>query len=134
MMKKKFSIKTDLVESKGKVFIYINKKNNVQVTEQEVRKEVGSSIKLGKLTAVNDKFFVFDIMEKIKNNKSLRDEAIENFNPEEIEKVDLTLSHAGSDLEPAPEETEAPKKPTRKNTRKPRTRRRATTVKKETSE
>jgi len=133
-MRKKFSIKIDLIESKNKVFVYIKKKNGVQVEESEVRKEVGSSAKLGKLTAVNDKFFVFDIVKKIENNKSLRDEAIENFNPEEMEKVDLTLSHAGSDLEPAPEEIVKPKQSTRKTTRKPRTRRKSPTTKKEISE
>ena len=74
-MKKKFLIKIDLVESKNKAFVYIRKKKGVQVQESEVRKEVGSSVKLGKLTAVNDEFFVFDVLKKIKNNKSLRDEA-----------------------------------------------------------
>lgn len=129
-MRKKFSIKIDLIESKNKVFVYIKKKNGVQVDENEVRKEVGSSVKLGKLTATNDKFFVFEV----EGEKSLREKAIESFKSEEVKKVDLTLSHAGSDLEPAPEEITRPKQTTRKTTRKPRTRRKTPTPKKETSE
>ena len=73
--------------------------------------------------------FVFDIGDGIVEKKSLREEAIKNFKPEELKQEDLTLSHAGSDPELAPAEVTDPK-PKTTTTRKPSTRNRKPRAKK----
>jgi hypothetical protein len=127
------NVKIDLIESKKKIFVHVTLKGRRPVKSGQVRsllKSLGHDVgALKSKNIVEDKkgLFVFDIGDGlVEKKKSLRDVAIENFNQEEIKKVDLTLSHAGSDLEPAPEVEEKPKttRRTRKTTsRKPRTRR-----------
>ena len=127
------NVKIDLIESKKKIFVHVTLKGRRPVKSGQVRsllKSLGHDVgALKSKNIVEDKkgLFVFDIGDGlVEKKKSLRDVAVENFNQEEIKKVDLTLSHAGSDLEPAPEVEEKPKttRRTRKTTsRKPRTRR-----------
>lgn len=127
------NLKIDLIESKKKIFVHVTLKGRRPVKSGQVRsllKSLGHDVgALKSKNIVEDKkgLFVFDIGDGlVEKKKSLRDVAIENLNQEEIKKVDLTLSHAGSDLEPAPEVEEKPKttRRTRKTTsRKPRTRR-----------
>ena len=127
------NVKIDLIESKKRIFVHVTLKGRRPVKSGQVRsllKSLGHDVgALKSKNIVEDKkgLFVFDIGDGlVEKKKSLRDVAIENFNQEEIKKVDLTLSHAGSDLEPAPEVEEKPKttRRTRKTTsRKPRTRR-----------
>ena len=127
-MRKKFSVRTDIIEAKKKVFVYINKKNNVKVTEEEVRKEANVP-NLGALKVSNEKLFVFDLGDGIVEKKTNFKEAVENFQKEEVGMTDLTLSYGASELEPVPVE-EKPVQP--KPIRRRRTRKSAKTT--ETSE
>lgn len=137
-MRKKFSVRTDIIEAKKKVFVYINKKNNVKVTEEEVRKEANVP-NLGALKVSNEKLFVFDLGDGIVEKKTHFKQAVENFQKEEVGMTDLTLSYGASELEPAPLEITNPQqeqveeKPVQpKPTRRRRTRKSTKTT--ETSE
>lgn len=132
---KRFSIKIDEVKIKKKLFVYVSSKTKVNIDEGDIRKRLASlKYDVGALKATNKiekgrTLFVFDIGDGIIEKKSLREEAIKNFKPEEIKQEDLTLSHAGSDLEPAPAEITDPK-PKNTRTRKPSTRTRKSRAKK----
>lgn len=127
------NIRIDLIESKKKIFVHVTLKGRRPVKSGQVRSLLESlghdvgALKSKNIIEDEKGLFVFDIGDGlVEKKKSLRDVAVESFNQEEIKKVDLTLSHAGSDLEPAPEVEEKPKttRRTRKTTsRKPRTRR-----------
>lgn len=114
-MKKKFNLKVDIVESKKKIFVHVNKKQNVIVTEKDIKRELKKqNITFGDLKIKNSSLFVFDLISN------------------DIEMTDLIKSYGASELPvytPEAEET----KPTRKTTtRKPRTRRKTATTKKQT--
>ena len=111
-MKKKFILKTDIIESKKKIFAYINKKPTVTVTEEEVRVELEKNkLEVGSLKHRGDNLFVFDLLVM----------------------TDLTESYGASELPVYNPESEEKPKPVRKTTtRKPRTRRKTTTTKKQT--
>ena len=132
---KRFNIKIDEIKVKKKLFVYTSSKARVDVNEDDVRKRLVSlKFNVGALKAINaisegKALFVFDIADGIVEKKSLREEAIKKFKPEEIKQEDLTLSHAGSDLAPAPTEVTDPK-PKTTRTRKPSTRTRKPRAKK----
>ena len=132
---KRFNIKIDEIKVKKKLFVYISSKARVDISEDDVRKRLDSlKYDVGVLKAINvisegSTLFVFDIGDGIVEKKSLREEAIKNFKPEEIKQEDLVLSHAGSDPEPAPAEITDPK-PKTTRTRKPSTRTRKPRAKK----
>jgi len=132
---KRFSIKVDEIKIKKKLFVYVSSKPEITVTEEDVREKlITLGHNVGVLKTVNKiesgkGLFVFDIGDGIVEKKSLREEAIKNFNPEEIKQEDLILSHAGSDPEPAPAEITDPK-PKTTRTRKPSTRTRKPRAKK----
>lgn len=131
---KRFSIKVDEVKAKKKLFVYVKARTGTIVTEKDIREKLVSlghdvGILKTKNIANNQNLFVFDIGDGIVEKKSLREEAIKNFKPEEIKQEDLTLSHAGSDPEPAPAEITDPK-PKTTRTRKPSTRTRKPRAKK----
>jgi len=132
---KRFNIKIDEIKVKKKLFVYTSSKARVDIGEDDVRKRLISlKFNVGALKAINTisegkVLFVFDIGDGIIEKKSLREEAIKNFKPEELKQEDLTLSHAGSDPEPAPAEVTDPK-PKTTRTRKPSTRTRKPRAKK----
>ncbi len=123
----RFKIKVDEIKAKKKIFVYVSSRPGVSVNEEEIRKKLTTlGYNTGILKAVNitsdsQSLFVFDIGNGIVKKKSLREEAIKNFKPEELKQEDLTLSHAGSDPELAPIEVTDPK-PKTTTTRKPSTR------------
>ena len=129
---KRFNIKVNEIKAKKKLFVYVSSRSGANITEGDVKKKLlilGHNV--GALKAISKSengkdLFVFDIGDGIVEKKSLREEAIKNFKPEELKQEDLTLSHAGSDPEPAPEDitdpkpkTTSPRKPSTRN-RKPR--------------
>lgn len=133
---KRFNIKVDELKEKKKLFAYIKVANlSEDVNEQDIREKlIALGHDVGELRAVNKivngkGLFVFDIGDGVVEKKSLREEAIKNFKPEEVKQEDLTLSHAGSDPEPAPAEVTDPK-PKTTRTRKPSTRTRKPRAKK----
>lgn len=131
-MRKKFSVRTDIIEAKKKVFVYINKKSNIKVTEEEVRKEANVP-NLGALKISNEKLFVFDLGDGIIENKSHFKKT--TFKPEEVEMTDLTTSYGSSELEIAPEESVQEEIEIKEKTTPPRrNRRRKSTKTAETSE
>ena len=136
---KRFSIKVDKIEAKKKLFVYTSSKARIDISEDDIRKRLVSlKYNVGDLKAINvisegKGLFVFDIGDGIVEKKSLREEAIKNFKPEQVEQEDLTLSHAGSDPELAPEEVTDPE-PKNTRTRKPSTRTRKPRAKKTTSQ
>ena len=128
-------IRIDVIESKKKIFAHVTLKGRRPVKSLQVRNalinlghDVGTT-KVGKTITEGKGLFVFDIGDGIVEKKSLREEAIKNFKPEEIKQEDLVLSHAGSDPEPAPAEITDPK-PKTTRTRKPSTRTRKPRAKK----
>jgi hypothetical protein len=128
-------VRIDVIESKKKIFTHVTLKGRRPVKSLQVRNllirlghDVGIT-KVGKTITEGKGIFVFDIGDGIVEKKSLREEAIKNFKPEELKQEDLTLSHAGSDPELAPEEITDPK-PKAIRTRKPSTRTRKPRAKK----
>ena len=132
---KRFSIKVDEIKEKKKLFAYVSSKPEIIVTEEDVKEKlITLGHDVGALKAINEMsdgriLFVLDIGDGIVEKKSLREEAIKNFKPEELKQEDLTLSHAGSDPEPAPAEVTDPK-PKTTRTRKPSIRTRKPRAKK----
>lgn len=133
-MRKKFSVKVDVIESKKKVFVYIDKKrSNIKLDEKDIREAVNIPQELGALKVANEKLFVFDIGDGILDT----DKSLSN-----VQMTDLITSYGASSLEAAPEEVTDPQEEKPKTSRrtrkpaakKPRTRRKTVTVKKETSE
>ncbi len=130
-------IRIDVIESKKKIFAHVKLKGRRPVKSLQVKNalirlghDVGAT-KVGKTITEGKGIFVFDIGDGIVEKKSLREEAIKNFKPEEVKQEDLTLSHAGSDPEPAPAEVTDPK-PKTTRTRKPSTRTRKPRAKRTT--
>lgn len=130
-------IRIDVIESKKKIFAHVKLKGRRPVKSLQVKNalirlghDVGAT-KVGKTITEGKGIFVFDIGDGIIEKKSLREEAIKNFKSEEIKQEDLTLSHAGSDPEPAPAEVTDPK-PKTTRTRKPSTRTRKPRAKRTT--
>lgn len=133
---KRFSIKVDKIEAKKKLFVYVSTTTqNMSIDEGDVRRKLISlghdvgTTKVGNTITEGKGLFIFDIGDGIIEKKSLREEAIKNFKPEQVEQEDLTLSHAGSDPELAPEEVTDPE-PKNTRTRKPSTRTRKPRAKK----
>ena len=133
---KRLNIKVDELKEKKKLFAYIKVANlSEDINEQDIREKlITLGHDVGELRAVNKVengkgLFVFDIGDGIIEKKSLREEAIKNFKPEQIKQEDLVLSHAGSDPEPAPVDITDPK-PKTTRTRKPSTRTRKPRAKK----
>tara|TARA_R110001606_G_scaffold138559_1_gene276819 strand:- start:71 stop:553 length:483 start_codon:yes stop_codon:yes gene_type:complete len=145
-------IRIDVIESKKKIFAHVTLKGRRPVKSLQVKNallrlghDVGTT-KVGTTITEGKGLFVFDIGDGIVKQKSLREKAVENFKPEELNQVDLVLSHAGSDPELAPEEitdpelapeaelaaakAPTPKPKTTTRTRKPSTRTRKPRVKK----
>jgi hypothetical protein len=138
---KRFSIKVDEIEQKKKLFVYTKSKPGVSINESDVREKLTTlGYDVGNLKVDNAQgLFVFDIGEGIVKPKSIREKAVENFKPEELNQVDLVLSHAGSDPELAPKEIIDPEsipeevitpEPKTTRTRKPSTRTRKPRAKK----
>ena len=128
-------IRIDVIESKKKILAHVTLKGRRPVKSLQVRNallrlghDVGAT-KVGNTITEGKGLFVFDIGDGIVEKKSLREEAIKNFKPEQIKQEDLVLSHAGSDPEPAPIEVTDPK-PKTTRTRKPSTRTRKPRAKK----
>lgn len=119
-MRKKMYLRVNLIEQKNKAFVYISKKPRVKITEQDVREELlKEGYSFSSLKSFSNQLCIFNIKQE-----TTREEAIRNFNPEELEKTDLTLSYGSSELEEAPEPPteEKPKPPARRR----RTRRKTT--------
>jgi len=118
-MRKKFTLNVDVIENKKKIFVHINKKPSVIITEREIRRELSArKINVGTLKTQTDNLFVFDFIDTTEKFDDLRI-------------TDLTESYGASELPVFIPEEEP--KPTRKTTaRKPRTRRKTSTTSKQT--